>query len=98
MEQEANGNDKDGVDAGEPITHVILACDESGAKGYADGDEQSPGEVGVFAGIMVPEASSILSSQNSMRWRRASLRITANCTSPIFLRKPSKLSGRRCLS
>jgi len=34
---------------------VILACDESGAKGYADQDEQRPGEVGVFAGLMVPE-------------------------------------------
>jgi hypothetical protein len=31
-----------------------LACDESGAKGYADRDEQVRGEVGVFAGIMVP--------------------------------------------
>lgn len=35
------------------IQHVILACDESGAKGYADRDEQVLGEVGVFAGIMV---------------------------------------------
>lgn len=34
---------------------IILACDESGAKGYADQDEQSPGEVGVFAGVFVPE-------------------------------------------
>lgn len=33
----------------------ILACDESGAKGYADQDEQYPGEVGVFAGLLVPE-------------------------------------------
>ncbi|WP_431202492.1 hypothetical protein ACQ86E_26470 [Bradyrhizobium betae] len=33
---------------------IVFACDESGAKGYADRDEQSPGEVGVFAGIMVP--------------------------------------------
>jgi hypothetical protein len=36
------------------IQHVVLACDESGAKGYADRDEQVRGEVGVFAGIMVP--------------------------------------------
>ena len=36
------------------LTHVILACDESGAKGYADQGEQYPGQVGVFAGIMVP--------------------------------------------
>ncbi|MBR0881214.1 hypothetical protein ABIF65_007757 [Bradyrhizobium japonicum] len=36
------------------IQHVVLACDESGAKGYADRDEQVLGEVGVFAGIMVP--------------------------------------------
>lgn len=34
---------------------VILYCDESGAKGYADQNEAYPGEVGVFAGIMVPE-------------------------------------------
>lgn len=34
---------------------VILYCDESGAKGYADQDEAYPGEVGVFAGIMVPD-------------------------------------------
>jgi hypothetical protein len=33
---------------------VVFACDESGAKGYADRDEQSPGEVGVFVGILVP--------------------------------------------
>ena len=34
---------------------VFLYCDESGAKGYADNDEAKPGEVGVFAGILVPE-------------------------------------------
>tara|TARA_B100001123_G_C15251861_1_gene1003095 strand:- start:485 stop:1063 length:579 start_codon:yes stop_codon:yes gene_type:complete len=34
---------------------IILACDESGAKGYADKDEQFPGQVGVFAGLFVPE-------------------------------------------
>ncbi|HEY0312294.1 MAG TPA: hypothetical protein VGC56_07330 [Allosphingosinicella sp.] len=34
---------------------IILACDESGAKGYADQDEQFPGQVGVFAGVFVPE-------------------------------------------
>lgn len=33
----------------------ILACDESGAKGYADKDEQFPGQIGVFAGLLVPE-------------------------------------------
>ncbi len=33
---------------------IVVACDESGAKGYADRDERLPGEVGVFAGIMVP--------------------------------------------
>ncbi|MEL6061420.1 MULTISPECIES: hypothetical protein [unclassified Methylobacterium] len=37
------------------FTKVILACDESGAKGYADQNETYPGEVGVFAGIMVPD-------------------------------------------
>lgn len=37
------------------MTKVIVYCDESGAKGYANQDEAYPGEVGVFAGIMVPE-------------------------------------------
>jgi len=37
------------------MTKVILYCDESGAKGYADQDEAYPGETGVFAGIMVPQ-------------------------------------------
>lgn len=36
-------------------SNIILACDESGAKGYADQQESYPGEVGVFAGILVPE-------------------------------------------
>ena len=36
-------------------TNVILACDESGAKGYADQRERYPGEVGVFAGILVSQ-------------------------------------------
>ena len=36
-------------------TNIILACDESGAKGYADQQESYPGEVGVFAGILVPD-------------------------------------------
>jgi hypothetical protein len=39
----------------ESPSRIIFACDESGAKGYADQDEQYPGEVGVFAGILVPE-------------------------------------------
>lgn len=34
---------------------VIFACDESGAKGYANKDEDYPGEVGVFAGILIPD-------------------------------------------
>jgi hypothetical protein len=33
------------------ITSVVLICDESGAKGYADKDEEFPGDVGVFAGL-----------------------------------------------
>ena len=37
------------------VTNIILACDESGAKGYADQQEMYPGEIGVFAGILVPE-------------------------------------------
>lgn len=36
-------------------TRIILACDESGAKGYANQDERYPGEVGVFAGLLMPE-------------------------------------------
>lgn len=36
-------------------TKVYFACDESGAKGYADRDESFPGEVGVFAGVLIPE-------------------------------------------
>lgn len=34
---------------------VILACDESGAKGYANQDETYTGEVGIFAGILIPD-------------------------------------------
>ena len=37
------------------MTKVLLYCDESGAKGYANQDEAYPGEIGVFAGIMIPE-------------------------------------------
>lgn len=37
------------------MTKVAFYCDESGAKGYADQVESYPGEIGVFAGIMVPE-------------------------------------------
>ena len=36
------------------LTKIIFACDESGAKGYANQDETYPGEVGVFAGILIP--------------------------------------------
>jgi hypothetical protein len=36
-------------------TNIVFACDESGAKGYADQVESYPGEVGVFAGILVPQ-------------------------------------------
>lgn len=38
------------------MTKVFFYCDESGSKGYADQGEAYPGEVGVFAGIMVPES------------------------------------------
>lgn len=34
---------------------IYFYCDESGAKGYADQQEKYPGEVGVFAGLLVPE-------------------------------------------
>jgi hypothetical protein len=33
---------------------MVLACDESGAKGKADRDESYSAEVGVFAGTLVP--------------------------------------------
>jgi hypothetical protein len=33
-----------------------MACDESGAKGYANQNEAYDGEVGVFAGIMVSDS------------------------------------------
>ena len=45
-------------------TNVILACDESGAKGYANQREAYPGEVGVFAGFMIcREIDSIARSE-----------------------------------
>ncbi len=34
---------------------IRLYCDESGAKGYSDQEEKVPGEVGVMAGVMVPD-------------------------------------------
>jgi hypothetical protein len=36
------------------VEHLIVYCDESGAKGYANRDESFPGEVGVFAGLFAP--------------------------------------------
>jgi hypothetical protein len=36
------------------ITHIVLACDESGAKGYTNQDEDFPGKTEVFAGIFAP--------------------------------------------
>lgn len=39
------------------MTKVFVYCDESGAKGYANQEETFPGEVGVFAGIMIPGQS-----------------------------------------
>lgn len=38
------------------MERIVFACDESGAKGYADQGEAYDGEVGVFAGIMVPDS------------------------------------------
>jgi hypothetical protein len=38
----------------EPLTRIVVACDESGAKGYADRDEAYLGEVGLFAGLFMP--------------------------------------------
>jgi ribosomal protein L30 len=39
------------VTSGTVATHIVVACDESGAKGYADRDESCPGEIGVLAGL-----------------------------------------------
>ena len=36
-------------------TKIILACDESGAKGYSSQKEKYPGECGVFAGILIAQ-------------------------------------------
>jgi len=33
---------------------VVVFCDESGAKGYADQSEKEPGEIGIFAGFAIP--------------------------------------------
>lgn len=37
------------------LTHIVVCCDESGSKGYADRDEQTPGEVGLLAGLSAPK-------------------------------------------
>jgi hypothetical protein len=37
-----------------PVTEIVLACDESGAKGYASATDIETDEIGVFAGIMLP--------------------------------------------
>ena len=37
------------------MTKIIFACDESGAKGCSDQRETYPGEVGVFAGVLIPQ-------------------------------------------
>ena len=36
-------------------TEIVFACDESGAKGYSNQRETYLGEVGVFAGILIPQ-------------------------------------------
>jgi hypothetical protein len=36
------------------VTEIVLACDESGAKGYASAIDIETDEIGVFAGIMLP--------------------------------------------
>ena len=36
------------------VADLVVFCDESGAKGYADQQEHFPGETGVFAGFFVP--------------------------------------------
>lgn len=46
---------------------IILACEESGAKGCADQDEQFAGQVGVFAGLFVPEEVLSITEQRFER-------------------------------
>jgi hypothetical protein len=42
-------------DSGDQPEHadIVVFCDESGAKGYADQVEKEPGEIGIFAGFPV---------------------------------------------
>jgi hypothetical protein len=42
-------------DSGDQPGHadIVVFCDESGAKGYADQLEKEPGEIGIFAGFPV---------------------------------------------
>lgn len=49
------GGDRLAIGDGGGAMKFILACDESGAKGYADQDEQYAGEVGLLAGLLVPD-------------------------------------------
>jgi hypothetical protein len=37
---------------------IVVFCDESGAKGYADKSEKEPGEIGVFAGFPIQRAET----------------------------------------
>jgi hypothetical protein len=45
-------------DADDPQQYadIVVFCDESGAKGYADKPERISGEIGVFAGFFVPRS------------------------------------------
>jgi hypothetical protein len=45
---------------------IVVFCDESGAKGYADRSESIEGETGVFAGFVVPR-SDLPALQNDLR-------------------------------
>jgi hypothetical protein len=40
----------------ESYEDIVIFCDESGAKGYADKSEKEPGEIGVFAGFPIQRA------------------------------------------
>jgi hypothetical protein len=46
----------DGLGEHDTLEDVVVFCDESGAKGYADKPEKELGEVGVFAGFPVQRA------------------------------------------
>ena len=72
-------------------TKIVFACDESGAKGYADQTESFPGEVGVFAGILVRMNARPLQGQSFKPSLISTSRRPGSCTSRI---SPRSSRGR----